>query len=299
MQFATDNNLQLGIAQLLDNLRRSGITGLSVGQSEEVNQWYAQHASSMTFAPGFASDVIEQELQSMVEPSVSLTSKPVVVEKASIDRPRDVQQPKALFEASKSTIGVWETQSIGIAERTARFASESNAVAACTKCQSLVCSRTRTVYGDGNVSARLVFVGEGPGADEDNQGIPFVGAAGQLLNKIITAMNLKREDVYIMNAVKCRPQNNRTPTDDEVANCQPYFLTQLETIQPEFIVCLGAVASRAVLKTSEGIGRLRGRFHSFRGAKVAVTYHPAYLLRTPDAKKLTWDDMKMVMAAMQ
>jgi DNA polymerase len=137
--------------------------------------------------------------------------------------------------------------------------------------------------------------GEAPGADEDRTGEPFVGAAGQLMDKILVASGLKREDVFIMNALKCRPPNNRTPTDVEIENCRPFFEAQLETIQPEYIVCWGSVAVRAVLKSTESVGRLRGRFHHYRGAKVLVTYHPAYLLRNPDAKRLTWEDMKFLM----
>jgi DNA polymerase len=137
--------------------------------------------------------------------------------------------------------------------------------------------------------------GEAPGADEDRTGEPFVGAAGQLLDKILIASSLKRDEVYIMNSLKCRPPNNRTPVDSEIDNCRPFFESQLETIQPDYIVCWGSIAVRAVLKSTESVGRLRGKFHSYRGAKVMVTYHPAYLLRNPDAKKLTWEDMKMLM----
>jgi len=140
--------------------------------------------------------------------------------------------------------------------------------------------------------------GEAPGAEEDRVGEPFVGPAGQLLDKILSSSGLKKPEVYIVNALKCRPPNNRTPTDSEIENCRPFFEAQLETIQPEFIVCWGAVAVRAVLGSTESIGRLRGKFHNYRGAKVLVTYHPAYLLRTPDAKKLTWEDMKMLMREM-
>lgn len=140
--------------------------------------------------------------------------------------------------------------------------------------------------------------GEAPGADEDRIGEPFVGAAGQLLDKILVASGLKRSEVYILNALKCRPPNNRTPTETEIENCRPFFESQLEAIQPEYIVCWGAIAVRAVLGSTDSVGRLRGKFHAYRGAKVLVTYHPSYLLRTPDAKKLTWEDMKMLMMDM-
>jgi DNA polymerase len=166
----------------------------------------------------------------------------------------------------------------------------------CQLCPELVRNRTKTVFGVGNILPRIVFFGEAPGADEDKTGEPFVGKAGQLLTKIIEASQLKREDVYIMNALKCRPPNNRTPTDTEIENCRLFFETQLAVLKPEFIVCLGAVAVRAVLNSKQSVGSLRGRFHQAYGARVMVTYHPSYLLRTESAKKYTWDDMKMLIA---
>lgn len=141
-------------------------------------------------------------------------------------------------------------------------------------------------------------MGEGPGADEDRIGEPFVGAAGQLLDKILNACTLSRDDVYILNTVKCRPPGNRNPAESELENCWPYAVRQLEIIQPEFICCLGSVAAKTVLETKLSIGKLRGQFHQLGSSKVVVTYHPAYLLRTPSAKKHTWNDMKMLMSEM-
>jgi DNA polymerase len=171
-------------------------------------------------------------------------------------------------------------------------------VAKCTRCEELACSRTQTVFGVGNPQPRLIFLGEAPGADEDQQGEPFVGRAGQLLNKIIEACTLRREDVYILNILKCRPPGNRNPAADEAANCRDFLVRQLDILQPEFICCLGAVAVQNLLDTTTPIGRLRGQFHEFRGIKVMATYHPAYLLRNPNAKRATWDDMKMLMTEM-
>ena len=168
-------------------------------------------------------------------------------------------------------------------------------VAECTLCTELAEKRTQTVFGVGNPSARLVFFGEAPGADEDRLGEPFVGKAGQLLTKIIEACQLRRQDVYIMNVLKCRPPGNRNPTPDEATRCRPFFEKQLEIIRPEVICCLGSIAATTLLETTQSVGRLRGKFHRWRGIPVAVTYHPAYLLRTPAAKKTTWADMKMVM----
>ncbi len=171
-------------------------------------------------------------------------------------------------------------------------------VAGCTRCTELASTRTQTVFGDGNPNTRLVFLGEAPGADEDRTGTPFVGRAGQLLNKIIEACRLKREEVYILNILKCRPPGNRNPLPDEAANCRPYLDRQLELIQPEFLCCLGSVAAQNLLATTETIGRLRGRLHDYRGIQVVCTYHPAYLLRNPAAKADTWEDMKMLMREM-
>jgi len=168
-------------------------------------------------------------------------------------------------------------------------------VAACTRCGELAATRTQTVFGVGDSRARLCFMGEAPGADEDRLGEPFVGRGGQLLNKIIEACRLKREDVYILNMLKCRPPGNRNPLPDELANCRPFLERQLELIQPEYICCLGAVASQNLLGTTTPIGKLRGKLHAYRGAKVVCTFHPAYLLRNPAAKKDCWEDMKFLM----
>lgn len=168
-------------------------------------------------------------------------------------------------------------------------------VADCTLCTELSSTRRNTVFGSGDPNARLVFLGEAPGADEDRSGEPFVGAAGQLLTKIIEACNLTRDEVYILNVLKCRPPGNRNPAPQESANCKQYLHRQLELIDPEYICCLGAVAAQNLLDTTQTIGRMRGKIHAYRGIKVVCTYHPAYLLRNPSAKKDCWADMKMLM----
>ncbi len=169
-------------------------------------------------------------------------------------------------------------------------------VAPCTRCQELAATRTQTVFGVGNPAARLVFIGEAPGADEDLKGEPFVGRAGQLLTKIIEACQLRREDVYIANVLKCRPPNNRTPLPPEVANCRGYLDRQLAIIRPEYICCLGGIAAQCLLSVDTPIGRLRGKFHTYEGIPVLCTYHPAYLLRNPAAKRDVWEDMKILMS---
>ncbi len=164
----------------------------------------------------------------------------------------------------------------------------------CTRCR-LHKGRTNLVFGVGNVNADLMFIGEGPGADEDAKGEPFVGRAGQLLNNMISAMGIKREDVYIANVVKCRPPSNRTPEKDECDTCSPFLMRQIDVVKPKVIVALGAVAAKNLLAVSDSMANLRGRWYDFRDSKLAVTYHPAYLLRDPRQKKETWKDLQMVM----
>ncbi len=173
-------------------------------------------------------------------------------------------------------------------------------VCQCARCPELASTRTQTVFGVGQVGAELCFIGEAPGADEDAQGEPFVGAAGQLLDRIIAACKMKREEVYICNIIKCRPPGNRTPLPNEAANCREFLERQLELIQPKFICALGSTAAKYLLNTTQGIGQLRGRFHDYRGIPVMCTYHPAYLLphRSPAKKKEVWEDMKMLLAKM-
>ena len=165
----------------------------------------------------------------------------------------------------------------------------------CTRCK-LHKTRKNIVFGDGNPKAQLVFVGEGPGADEDAQGLPFVGRAGKLLTQMIEAMGLQRKDVYICNVVKCRPPENRQPEKDEVTECSPFLLRQIDTIAPKVIVCLGSTAAQTVLQTNRGISHFRGEWLEFRGRKLMATYHPAYLLRNPAAKGEVWKDLQKVMA---
>jgi uracil-DNA glycosylase family 4 len=167
----------------------------------------------------------------------------------------------------------------------------------CTRCK-LHKARTNIVFGVGNPKAELVFVGEGPGHDEDIQGEPFVGRAGKLLTQMIEAMSLRREDVYICNVVKCRPPENRLPERDEIATCSPYLLRQLDAIRPKVVCCLGACAAQTLLQTTQGISRFRGEWMDFRGTKLIATYHPAYLLRNPPAKSEVWKDLQKVMAVL-
>jgi DNA polymerase len=180
-----------------------------------------------------------------------------------------------------------------------RLVAIRNDLGDCTRCKLHRLGRTQIVFGVGNPNADLMFVGEAPGHDEDVQGFPFVGRAGQLLTRIIEAIDLKREDVYIANVLKCRPPQNRNPEPDEVASCEPFLIRQIAAIRPRVIVALGTFAARTLLKTEDAISRLRGRVYAFEGAQLICTYHPAYLLRSPDKKRETWEDMKKVRALLR
>ena len=168
----------------------------------------------------------------------------------------------------------------------------------CQRCK-LCTGRTNIVFGSGDEKARLVFVGEGPGAEEDKQGVPFVGRAGQLLTKMIEAMGLSREQVYICNVVKCRPPENRDPQPDEIAACEPFLQKQLSIIKPHIVVGLGRYACQTLLKTTTSMSKLRGVWHEYEGIKFMPTFHPAYLLRNPPAKKEVWEDLQAVMKVLQ
>jgi len=166
----------------------------------------------------------------------------------------------------------------------------------CSRCKLHAQGRKQVVFGVGNPDADLMFVGEAPGADEDIQGIPFVGRAGQLLTKMIEAINLRREDVYIANVIKCRPPGNRNPEPDEIAQCEPFLFQQIDAIRPRVIVALGSFAAKTLLRSEESISRLRGRVYDFHGAQLIPTFHPSFLLRSPDRKRDAWEDLKKARA---
>ncbi len=198
--------------------------------------------------------------------------------------------------------GAWRTRENGVGSDPVRFSrNAAEALAAvradigdCTRCKLHGLGRKQIVFGVGNPDADLMFVGEAPGGDEDIQGIPFVGRAGQLLTKIIEAIDLRRDDVYIANVIKCRPPQNRNPEQDEVETCEPFLFQQIDIIKPKVIVALGKFAAQALLRTLDPISRLRGRVYDYRGAKLIPTFHPAYLLRNPSSKREVWEDMKLV-----
>ena len=276
MSDAGDNNR--GLVQLLESLQSSGMTHISWPGSLPGPAELLASATTPESRP--APKVTPVAVKPTVNPTTETSSMAVLATATVFDN-------TSVYESS-----------IAASERPGALKIICDEVAGCRKCSELANTRTQTVFGIGNPSARLCLVGEAPGADEDRIGEPFVGKAGQLLDRILNACKLSRDNVYILNVVKCRPPRNRTPMDNEVAECWGFAHRQLEIIQPEFICCLGAVAARAVLQNRDSISRLRGSFHRYRNSQVIVTYHPAYLLRTPAAKQQTWDDMKMLMKEM-
>lgn len=207
---------------------------------------------------------------------------------------KEIQPQKTLTEIST----LLETKPGTVEAKQNCLLQISEIVSKCDRCSELAMQRRQTVFGVGNADARIMFLGEAPGADEDIQGEPFVGAAGQLLDKIIVACGLKREDIYICNILRCRPPGNRNPLPQEAANCREYLDAQIAIVQPEYIVCWGTIAAQNLLNEKRSVGKLRGSFLKHGSAKVLCTYHPSYLLRYPQQKKEVWADMKILMADM-
>ena len=211
-----------------------------------------------------------------------------------VNEPNTIQE-EAAISARKSVQAPPQISGIvAPADREAALRLIREDIGDCTRC-ALHKGRNKIVFADGSANARLMFVGEGPGADEDAQGLPFVGRAGQLLNNMIAAMGLKREEVYIANVVKCRPPGNRTPEPEEANTCSPFLFQQIDVIRPEVLVALGATAATYLLGQRQPLAGLRGRVHSLRGSRLIVTYHPAYLLRDPRQKKEAWADLQIAM----
>ena len=177
------------------------------------------------------------------------------------------------------------------------FVKMRDEVADCVLCPQLCSTRHQTVFGDGNVMSRVMFIGESPGKEEDKEGVPFVGKSGQLLNNILSAIECKREDVYIANVIKCRPPQNRVPKFEEIANCSDFLMRQIEVVNPKYIVCLGSVASNTIVGLP--VSQARGKWFSYKHHKVLSTFHPAYLLRKPEAKKLVWEDLQLLLEDMR
>lgn len=275
------DRLRQAIVQQLKSLQRAGVT--VIGRA----------------APPAESPAVTPTTRPSAPPS-GTTPPPLIAQTPMPQQPA----PRPSRAPSEATASLFDQgpqgPKLSLDERIEALRVLRDEVAACEQCAELVSHRTQTVFGVGNPQTRLLFFGEAPGADEDRQGEPFVGRAGQLLNKIIDACGMRREDVYIMNVLKCRPPGNRDPAPSEVGNCRGFFERQLDILRPEFICCLGKPAMASLLGTppSVSLGRMRGQFHRYRGSKVIVTYHPAYLLRNPAAKKDTWEDMKLLLKEM-
>jgi len=229
----------------------------------------------------------ESAVTSPLQPRVAATVPPPA--------DRSFLEPPPMPLVSFNNLAPLPAAVVGASERPAALLAIQEEIGDCTRCPLAYAGRRKIVFGDGSPTARLMFVGEGPGADEDAQGIPFVGKAGQLLNNMIAAMGLARQDVYIANIVKCRPPTNRVPEPVEANTCSQFLLRQIDVVRPEVIVALGATAAMYLLGVKQSLSSLRGRWHTCRGAKLAVTYHPAFLLRDPRQKAEAWKDLQMVM----
>jgi len=310
MDAESQNWVRRALVQRLESLQRAGVA--QIGRREPVAWQSDEPAAAMEteaiattpvatspsirpVAPAISDIALSFPQTRNVPPVAPLAAE---VEDAAMARAKRPAAPTSLPIASVLNQPYPAGGPRTKGDKELEFAQLAEVVSRCTLCRELVASRRQTVFGVGNVNARVAFFGEAPGADEDRQGEPFVGRAGQLLTKIIEACGWRREDVYILNVLKCRPPDNRTPLPPEVDNCRQYFERQLEVIRPEYIVCVGAVPAQALLETTDAVGKLRGRFHRYRDSKVVVTYHPAYLLRNPAAKKFVWDDMQMLLKEM-
>ena len=202
-------------------------------------------------------------------------------------------------EESSQTMVQTEQRKTSALTAELEFSHLTQLVHNCTKCSELVARRKNVVFGSGNPNAKLVFVGEAPGQDEDLQGLPFVGKAGQLLTKIIESIGQSRNSVFICNVLKCRPPGNRNPLPQEIFNCEPYLIDQINLIKPKIICALGTFAAQTLLKTERNISSLRGKFFEYQGSKLLCTFHPAYLLRNPEEKRKVWEDMKMIRSELE
>ena len=270
------------VRQRLESLRRAGVNKLPL--------------PSPTARIAFSARSSEPRSVAVDRGVIPPNSRAAVADVSPFQAPLPKPTPaiSSLFEETAIT-----TAPVEPGERAAQLAILAKEVAACARCPHLAETRTQTVFGTGTPTARLMFVGEAPGADEDRTGLPFVGAAGQLLTDMITkGMGLTRDEVYIANILKSRPPGNRNPLADEIKNCLPFLEQQIAIIRPEFICMLGKVAASSLLVTSLPVGKLRGKWHRYRGIASIVTYHPSYLLREPSAKKSAWEDLQMLMQAM-
>lgn len=231
----------------------------------------------------------------VITPPAAAAAPPPAYDFDQAPAPTGQYAPPAMPLVSFNKLAPLPTERVAPADKLAALQKVRDTIGDCTRCPLAYAGRHNIVFADGDPNAELMFVGEGPGADEDASGTPFVGKAGQLLNNMINAMGLKREQVYIANVVKCRPPQNRTPEPKEANTCSPFLLQQVDIVQPKVIVALGATAATYLLGVKQSLANLRGQWHDVRGAKCAVTYHPAFLLRDPRQKGEAWKDLQRVM----
>ncbi len=279
------------LRQRLEALQRAGVRDLP--RATWIEPTRPAEPEAPAAAPPEAGLVAAGE-RGVQPPMPAVEQPPRMPDPAPSPAPASLFPPSSLFPE----LG-FDAAPLSLAERLPILKVLAEEVSVCRKCPNLAATRTQTVFADGSPTARLMFIGEAPGADEDRTGVPFVGRAGQLLTDMITkGMGLKRQEVYIANILKCRPPENRDPTGEESANCLPYLERQIDLIRPQFICLLGRVAVQYLLGTTLSMSRLRGKWQRYRGIPAIVTYHPAYLLRNPSAKKDAWDDLQLLMTAM-
>ncbi len=287
------------VRQRLEALQRAGVTDFPRSSFRGVARVALSEAPVTAIpAPAVEAPLPAEPAVPAPEPEPVISTPPVRPGPAPA-RPAPAVPPPSI--GSLFDEPGFDTPAVPAEDRPAVLAAAAAEVSTCTRCPHLARTRTQTVFGCGTPTARLMFIGEAPGADEDRIGQPFVGKAGQLLTDMITkGMGLRREDVYIANVLKCRPPENRTPTIEEAANCSSYLEHQIAVIRPEFLCLLGKTAAAGVLGVdpTTTLARLRGRWHRHRGIKTLVTYHPSYLLRNPPAKKDAWDDLQLLMKEM-
>ena len=287
---ANSDNPNRAIAQALNSWRQAGLDQMpQYSPSMEANLGQAEQGAEN---PSPAAETI---------PNAAVQA-PLVTEPVPEIRMASTPQPSLLTpnsDTASSSLNMTDNNLIESSDPVEALAMLQKRVAQCRLCKVLPETRTQTVFGVGNPRARLLFLGEAPGADEDAQGIPFVGRSGRLLTDMIEkGMKISRDEVYICNVLRCRPPQNRNPLPEEAAFCRPFMEAQIKIVNPEFICCLGAVAAKNLLQTDTSIGKLRGTIHNWQGYKVVCTYHPSYLLRNPPAKKDAWIDLQLLMRAM-
>jgi uracil-DNA glycosylase family 4 len=268
------------------------------GEAEQQLRAYVEYLRDMGVHDFYRQgDPVSAEVRE-TPPSVAAIAAVEEPEAAPVsNRPAFLEPPIAKLVSFDDLVPLPESR-VAPAHKAEALVAIQEEIGDCTRCPLAYAGRRKIVFADGDANARLMFVGEGPGADEDAQGLPFVGKAGQLLNNMIQAMGLKREQVYIANIVKCRPPANRTPEPVEANTCSQFLLRQMDVVQPEIVVALGSTAATYLLGAKQSLSALRGRWHRCRGAKLAVTYHPAFLLRDPRMKGEAWKDLQMVMKEM-